>query len=954
VTVARLADAAVAEPRPFSLLERERELAILGRALADAAAGRGRLAVVEGPAGIGKTTLVRAAVQLARERGLTALSARASPLEQEFSFGVVRQLFEPLGLDPQDTAPGGVFTGAAALAARALADVSPGEAIPAEDVSFSVLHGLYWLTANVAGGRPLVLVVDDCHWADGPSLRFLAHLAARLDELPVLVIVALRAHEPKADAELLESILAFAQADAIRPAPLGPDATARLVRAAVGEAATARFSEACHEATGGNPLLLRALLTSFSTDGGAPDDHAAARVTVLGAEGVMPLLARRLASLPAGGQDVASALAVLGDGSPLKHVAALAGSDLDRAAALADDLRAATVLADADALAFAHPVLRVAAYETLGRDARSVAHGRAAELLAADGAPADRIALHLLRAHPRGDAAVVATLQAAARLALNRGAPETATAYLRRALEEPPAAGERGAVLLELGLALVASRRDPEAVEHLREAVGSIADPDARRAAALAAGRVLGIAGFFEDAAALLEPIADADLRVDAEVIAVCSLIASRVPVARARLARHATDLPDVPGSRLILVMLAQAGLFDGGHAAHAAELLERAFDGPELLGEGSMVAVGAAMSLIVVDRLDEAEALCSAVIAEGERLGAASLVATFGFPRAFGRLRRGLLREAEADARWSFEQKLSLGVDTGPPHPLAFLLDALTEQGNLEGANEALGRLDAELLERPPELLGWALVLEARGRLRLAEDRLRDGIDDLFEAGRRWERLQIHAPGAARWREDAALGLARLGDLADARGLADEHLARARRTGLPRLVGSATRVVGTVSPRGDGIPLLRHAIECLERAPAPLELARARVELGSALRREGHRVEAREHLRRGLEAAHRAGAAPLAARARAELVAAGSRPRRPVFTGVDALTATELRVAGLAAEGRTNREIAQRLFVTQRTVETHLRHVFQKLDIRGRDELPRELAPAAAQDSGA
>jgi DNA-binding CsgD family transcriptional regulator len=241
-----------------------------------------------------------------------------------------------------------------------------------------------------------------------------------------------------------------------------------------------------------------------------------------------------------------------------------------------------------------------------------------------------------------------------------------------------------------------------------------------------------------------------------------------------------------------------------------------------------------------------------------------------------------------------------------------------------------------------------WAFLLESRGRLRVAKGRLREGLDDLGEAGARWERLRCDRSPISRWREDAALALARLGETNEARRLAVEQLEVARATGLPRTVGAATRVAGAVAPRADGIPLLREAAGLLAQAPAPVELARALVDLGAALRREGRRVEARDHLRQGLELAHRAGATPLATRAREELLAAGGRPRKPVFTGVEALTASELRVARLAAEGQTNRQIAEGLFVTQRTVETHLRHVFQKLDIAGREQLPCKLtAPA-------
>ena len=325
-------------------------------------------------------------------------------------------------------------------------------------------------------------------------------------------------------------------------------------------------------------------------------------------------------------------------------------------------------------------------------------------------------------------------------------------------------------------------------------------------------------------------------------------------------------------------------------------------------------MAVYAAISLVLIDRLDDADRLCTVVIEEGRRRGSLTIVSSFAFARAFASLRRGALRDAEADARWSFEGMLAMVArsESGSTWSLPFLLDALTELGDFAGADQALARIDA-LGGEQPEALAWAFLLEARGRLRVAQGRLRDGLDDLREAGERWERLDCDRASAARWREDAALALVRLGDpeKPDASPPSSSSL---HGPDLPRALGAATRVAGTVAPRADGIPLLREAVELLGDTPARLELARALVELGAALRRDGHRVEARDHLRRGLELAHRAAAAPLAARAREELLAAGGRPRKPIFTGVDALTASELRVARLAAEGRTNRQIAESL----------------------------------------
>ena len=942
-TVARLADAVSGDLDLAALLDRERELGVLERCLAHAGSSLGRLVVVEGPAGIGKTALLRAASMLARERGATVLAARGAPLEQSFSYGVVRQLFEPLALRTDRLKTGELLTGAAALAMRAFAD-EPVQEASLEDLSFSTLHGLYWLTANLAARELLVLLVDDCHWIDGPSLRFLAHLCARLDALPVLVLGSVRGGNRATAPGLLDELLSLAT-ETIRPSPLGAGAAARLVRTQLG-GATGRFCRACHTATGGNPLFLRALIASVVTDGGEPSDDAATRVTEFGAGSVARLLAQRLAFLPAGADPLVRALAILGEASPLRQVAMLAGLPFEQAAELADRLRAAGILAPSPDLVFAHPIVRAAAEEMMGPEERALAHGRAAALLSEEGAPADRRALHLLHTHPRMDADVVATLRAAALIVAGRGDPDTAASYLRRALDEPPAQTSRADVLLELALAEMVARRDPRAVEDLREAISMTDMPSERADAALRAGRALGAAGHFQEAWSILESVPDPDLRIEAELAASGVQLASHASAALTRLARHSdTDLPIGPGRNFMQAMLAHRSIIAGDSCSVAQALLDRALAGSESFVGDSLVAVYAAMDLVLIDRLDCADRLCTACIEEGRRRGSLTIVSSFAFPRAFASLRRGRLRDAEADARLALEGMLALvpRSETGPAYALAFLVDALTELGDTSAADEALARIDTPD-GKPPEILAWPFLLEARGRLRIAQGRLREGLDDLREAAGRWERLCCRTATAVRWRETAALALAQLGQRDEARRLAAEQLELARATGLPRLVGAAAWVAGAIAPRADRIKLLREAVDLLDQAAAPLERARALLELGGALRREGHRVEARDHLRHSLELAHRAGASPLAARAREELLAAGGRPRKPIFTGVDALTASELRVARLAAEGRTNRQIAESLFVTQRTIETHLRHVFQKLDITRREQLPSKL----------
>jgi len=363
------------------MLERDEELAALSAAVAAAASGHGALVLVEGPAGIGKTTLLRAACRA----DLRILTARGLALEQGFPYGVVRQLLDPVRR--QD----GLMDGAAGLAARVFdwTEAGPVE----DDVPYATMHGLYWLVANLAAERPLVIAVDDAHWADAPSLRWLAHLAARIEALPVALLAAAR--DGPDEPPLLDELRAAGTR--LRLAPLGPDATAALVRRKV--RAGAELCRECHASTGGNPFLVQALAAALRDGDQKVEPVAQAVLRRIGEEE-----ARRLAR----------ALAVLGGPVPLRQAAALAGLDLAAAARLADRLRAADVLAPGSVLEFAHPIVRTAVYESIPPGERALAHAEAAALLERDGADAERLALHLLRSEPGGDPRVAGRLRAAA------------------------------------------------------------------------------------------------------------------------------------------------------------------------------------------------------------------------------------------------------------------------------------------------------------------------------------------------------------------------------------------------------------------------------------------------------------------------------------------------------------------------------------------------------------
>ena len=415
----------------WGMLGRDQELALLATAATDARAGRGSLVLVDGPPGIGKTTLLRAACAGADEPGWQVLTARGLALEGGLSFGIVRQLIEPVRAA---TGPGEwdeLLDGAAGLAARVF---DQAEAGPVEDdAPYAAVHGLYWLIANLAAQRPLVIAVDDAHWADAPSLRWLVHLAARIEGLPAALLLAVRSGpgEPAAVGELR----GCPAGTPLRLEPLDRETTALFVRERLGSLADDTLCLACHASTGGNPFLLESLTAALRASG---DGDPLARVESLGREPAGQAVLRRVASLGDDAGRLTRALAVLGGPVPLEHAAALAGQDTANAARLADSLRAADVLAPGPVLEFAHPIVRTAVYEAMPPGERALAHAAAAQLLDREGADAERIALHLVRSEPDDGTRVVDLLRAAATAASGRGAPATAAGYLRRALDESP------------------------------------------------------------------------------------------------------------------------------------------------------------------------------------------------------------------------------------------------------------------------------------------------------------------------------------------------------------------------------------------------------------------------------------------------------------------------------------------------------------------------------------
>ncbi len=947
------------------LLEREPDLHRMQEAIRYAGSGAGGLLVIGGPAGIGKTALLQAACGMAERTGMRVLRARSSDLEQEFAFGVVRQLFEAPLTRASAEERSALLHGAAALAGPLFEPAPAGQpdqpdrpggpedspepgppggarvTAPAPaDRRFTLVHSLYWLTSNIARTGALALAVDDCHWADAPSLRFLAYVSARCEELGVLVIVTVRDGEPSTVQEMLVALRADPRATLIEPASLSEGAVTTLVRSALGQHADAGFCAACARASAGNPFLVRELIAELETERVEPVAASAPGVESVRPESVSRAVVARLNRLGADSRNLARSVAVL-ESASLRQAATLAGIPGSRARKAADRLISAQILAPSATLAFVHPLVQLAVYERIPAAARADGHRRAGLQLAAEGARSTRVGAHLLRGEPAGDPAVVVLLREAARAALADGAPQTAVRLLRRTLAEPPGTEARGVVLAELGEA-EALARDPAAGAHLREALELVVAPAIRARLVrilsellLWDGRAIEAHRVIVQLIDELGPSAAPQLRAGLETLRALMAMTDRRLVAEVEPRLPALrELAAAAGTagRGLLVLDACWQAARGPYFADWRELLDAGLDHGRLLAEepvGPQMVRYATATLVFADEVQRAQTQIAAV--RNDTLSRGSVDAhlsglTWGGLLAF---RVGDLAAAEADVREALGLAERHEVAHARIWSAALFVLVLLER-------DALAEADSVLTGAPIEAAigttaGPAALL-ARGRLRLAQGRTVEALADLRAVG---EVSIVDNPNYVAWRSTLAVALAPE-DPEQAQALAYEELALARRLAQPRGIGVALRVCGMLEGGEKGVALLTEATEWLRSSPARLELARALHDLGAAWRRAGKRSAAREPLREGLGLAEQCGADLLSSRIREELAATGVHLRRDRASGPEALTPAERRVAELAASGLTNREIAQTLFVSVKTIGTHLGHIYEKLDLQG------------------
>ena len=893
----------------MGLQDRTTELGVLRERVGNLHRGNGSVVVIEGRTGSGKSALVDAGVARARAAGSDVHLGRAREHERTTPGATLRRL-------------GFAGAGDAATMAREV--------------------------VRLAHNGNAVVAVDDLHLADAESVAALLGVADAIEDLGLLLIVALRPGEWPADDTRLDRIRGSTNAAVLRPALLSRRGVANVFEDA-GSPASRQVVARLAEWTAGNPFLVSALARAGCQIRAVPSEVSAS-------------VSRELGRLADPEVALARTLSILGSGTPLRRVTRLAELDPASAERAADRLARVGLLVPGDPLRFHAPIEAAAIADAIEPFARARAHRRAAAILLDEGAQRTQVADHLLLTTAAGEPEVVATLRAAAELALAAGRPDRAVGYLERALDEPPPAEQRDETLLALVTAEALCRR-PSSVDRVQRAVDRVVGAHPRARALRELGRLLFVRDEPERAAATLQAaieLAGDDDELREALVGDYLAAASHAPglhedvTARTGRLMQALvaggPLPTAPG---LLVQVVAAMANGGAPRARVLPIVDELLranptaDGPPF----GMFADWICAALIAVDELELAERVAMRSVEAACEAGDGVRLCLTSYWLGLAHLHQGRLDLAVPELEASLRRR-DAGWTSVVPWAAAALCGAELERDRPGDAARALDLAG----DSDPSGRHRGVLLEARGHLALAARDAAGALANYEASGRHVaESFSSDAPTIVTWRSNAAFAIRELGgDLRRAERLASDELEQARAIGGPRQVARALRAAGAARPDpAQAIELLREARSITAAAGARLEHLHVLAELGAALNATGNSTEACEALLELLELSELSGAAAPAKRARALLRAAGMRPRRARHAGTGPLTASEMRVAALAASGRTNADIAELLTVSERTVESHLYNTFRKLGIRRREELARHLPQTPSSADG-
>ncbi|GAA0540137.1 regulatory LuxR family protein [Saccharopolyspora erythraea NRRL 2338] len=877
------------------------------------AAGSPAAVVLEGAFGSGKTRALDLASEHAHRAGLTAVRLPTPSSFRAGACSAVRDLwaFGPFaGRDDEPFAPEAV--------ARA-----------------------------VLAARRTVLLVDDLHRLDEESLRWLGSVLDRLPDSSLgVVATAPRGEGERAGGPPAEVVARFSDRRALSYMDLAE--VTELAEAQLGGPPPRGFAEECLHQTGGNPLLLNWLFGELRARAGNASGGRLARIEEIGLRELAEILANRYGSRCSVATEVIEAVALLAPEASTELVAGYCGLAPSTLAEVTDRLEATGVLERSGAgHAPAAPVIHRAVLAGMSPDRLEAAHVRAAALLHGEGAPAELVASHLLQVRrAEMPAWFCDVMHEHARGLVARGEPEQARRYLLRAVDRCTGS-HRAEIFREL--ATIALRSDPPtARRYLHEALRLQADPGIRVRLRIMLANAMVMAGESESAVrtlrAGLDEIGGTDprgaSRLRQELRLTC-LWGDLGEVA----GPEANPGPEESGHRSKLVANALRCYWAGEDREQAAADAEEALEtGPDDEHPASLLLP--ALVLARSGAFAAASTHVHRMLLEATAVDASAIVVHAGSVLAEILLHAGDLPACAqmADSAVEATSRRSAGE-----HPMylgtavASAVAVALATGDHSGAWRCLDGtgLSAEV----PRWSPYNSVLLQRGRLHAAQGELDAALADLRECGRRMTAANVHNPAAGAWRSESALVHARMGHHDRAMSLVRVELEQARRWGAPAPIGQALRVMGLVSRDEARLAHLTEAVAVLRDSGARLSYAQALFDLGVTYRKLHRPNEARPRLRAALAHARHCGAQVLVHRASEQLAACRVRPQRTTALGVEALTPAERRVAVLAAEGRTNRQIAADLYVTRRTVELHLSRVYQKLLIPGRPALGRAMS---------